>query len=113
MSEKLDEHLKQYLTKPLHGYYKRVCNTNWDHSTTFYWLNKDDLSINLEGFLLAAQEQSLPTRVMASIYDTNTSTACRLCGNHPETVEHLVSGCSKLAGILYKVRHDNVLKYLY
>ena len=39
----------------------------------------------------------------------NTFAACRLCGNHPEAVEHLVSGCSKLAGTLYKQRHDNVL----
>ena len=27
--------------------------------------------------------------------------------------KHLVSGCSKLAGTLYKLRHDRVLKYLH
>jgi len=63
-SAKVDERLEQCLAKPLHGYYKRICNTNWDRSTTFYWLNKGDLSIESEGFLLAAQEKSLPTRVM-------------------------------------------------
>ena len=112
-SAKLDQRLEQYLAKPLHGYYERTCNTNWDRSTTFYWLNKGDLSIESEGFLLAAQEQSLPTRAMASVYNNNSSAACRLCGNHPETVEHLVSGCPKLAGTLYKLRHDSVLKYLH
>jgi len=58
-SAKLDKRLEHYLAKPLHGYYEKICNTKWDHSTTFYWLNKGDLSIESEGFLLVAQEQSL------------------------------------------------------
>ena len=78
----------------------------------YHILLVSDLSIESKGFFLATQEQSLSTRAMAFIYDTNTYSACRLCGNHPETVEHLVSGCSKLAGTLCKLRHDNVLKYI-
>ena len=49
---------------------------------------------------------------MTTVYGTNVSTSCRLSGEYPETVEHLVSGCTKLAG-LYKSRHDCVLKYLH
>ena len=112
-SAKFDECFDHYLAKPLHGYYKRVCNAVWDRTTTFYWLNKGDLSIESEGFLLAAQEQSLSTRVMVTVYGTNVSISCRLCGEHPETVKHLVSGCTKLAGALYKSRHNCVVKYLH
>ena len=43
-------------------YYERVCSSEWDlTTTTFYWLYKQG-----DGFLLAAQEQLLSTRVMAS-----------------------------------------------
>ena len=102
----LDECLTPtYVAKPLHGYYERICNTVWNSTTTFYWF-----SIESEGLLLAAQEQSLSIRAMATVYGTNVSTSCRLCGEHPETLEHLVSGCTKLAGALY---NDCVLKYLH
>ena len=37
---------------------------------------------------------------------------CRLCGEHQETVHHLLSGCKKLAGTEYVKRHNNTLKVL-
>ena len=37
---------------------------------------------------------------------------CRLCGQHRETVQHLLSGCKRLAGSEYVKRHDNTLKVL-
>ena len=73
-----------------------------NQASTFYCLNKGDLSTESEGFLMAAQEQSLPTRVMIRIHETCLSALCRLCGEHPETVEHLISGCPKLASQSYK-----------
>ena len=36
---------------------------------------------------------------------------CWLCGEHSETVEHLVSGCSPLASQQYKSRHDHAARY--
>ena len=36
----------------------------------------------------------------------------RLCGEHRETAQHLLSGCKKLAGSEYVKRHDNTLKVL-
>ena len=69
-SAKFDERFDHFLAKPLHGYYERVCNAVWDHIPTFYWLNKGDLSIESEGSLLAAQQQSLSTRAMATVHGT-------------------------------------------
>ena len=38
---------------------------------------------------------------------------CRLCKERVETVEHLVSGCTVLAGKEYKERHDNVARNIH
>ena len=37
---------------------------------------------------------------------------CRLCGEHRETNQHILSGCTKLAGSEYVKWHDNALKVL-
>ena len=34
--------------------------------------------------------------------------ACRRCGEHPETVSHIISGCPKLAQTVYLERHNSV-----
>ena len=98
---------ESYLGKSLHGYYERVCGTVRDDILSFNWLTKGDLSIESEGFLCASQEQILSTRAMMQVYSQGSS-MCRLCGEHLETVEHLISGCSQLAGQQYKTRHDHV-----
>lgn len=38
---------------------------------------------------------------------------CRFCDEHPETIDHLVSGCTILVAIEYKTQHDNVGQYLH
>ena len=35
---------------------------------------------------------------------------CRLCGDRDETMNHMISECSKLAQKEYKTRHDWVIK---
>ena len=74
-----------------------MCGSVCDTDLSFNWLTKGDLSIESEGFLCAAQEQALSTRAVMQVYN-QCSSMCRLCGEHPETVEHLISGCSQLAG---------------
>jgi len=38
---------------------------------------------------------------------------CRLCSEHLETVEHLISGRTYLASLQYKHRHNEVAKYFH
>ena len=38
---------------------------------------------------------------------------CRLCGNRDETINHIISECSKLAQKRYKARHDWVGKVIH
>ena len=69
------------------------------------------MKIGTEVLRCAAQEQAIRTNdVMYHIDRTSESPLCRLCGNRGESVQHLVSGCEKLAQKEYKPRHDNVAK---
>ena len=57
------------------------------------------------------QEQAIRTNyVKHNIEKTIKNPLCRLCGENGESVQHLVSGCEKLAQREYKRRHDNVAK---
>ena len=38
---------------------------------------------------------------------------CRLCKTAAKSVNHVVSGCSKLAQKEYKIRHDNLGKIVH
>ena len=71
------------------------------------------LSIETEGFLLAAQDQVLHMRTLQNVFYPSFFPQCQLCNSQGETVEHLVSGCTQLAVTQYKTRHDNVAKYLH
>ncbi|PFX13882.1 hypothetical protein AWC38_SpisGene21994 [Stylophora pistillata] len=66
--------------------------------------------------LVELYEQLLPTRVYTS-QKTHTSgegeVRCRLCGKAPESVAHILSGCSALAQSKYLSRHDAALKVLF
>ena len=63
--------------------------------------------------IFAAQDQALNTKYYNSHIPDGTDSSCRLCGCGNETVAHIVSGCSSLAGISYKKRHDAVGRRLH
>ena len=62
--------------------------------------------------IFALQEQMIETRAWKKIRGLVKDNKCRLCGEYRETVQHLLSGCKKLAGTEYVKRHDNALKVL-
>ena len=99
-----------YSQKALHGYFVRSRDKNVDELASSYWLTKGDLTFETEGLLIVAQDQALSTRALQQVYSGSGDTRCRLCNTQPETVEHLISGCSKLAGTS---RHDNVARYIH
>ena len=62
-----------------------------------------------EGLILAAQEQTLRTNsIKHSIDKTSETPLCRLCAESTETVQHILSGCKKLAQNEYRKRDDKV-----
>ena len=89
--------LKQsWSEKKLHGQFIRELPDDKDR--TWQWLSKIDLKIGTEALLCAAQEQAIRTNyVKYQIDKTSESPLYRLCGKKGETVQHLISGCEKLA----------------
>ena len=60
---------------------------------------------------MAAQNSAIRTNhIKARIDKTQQNSKCRLCGDRDETINHIISECSKLAQKNYKARHDWVGK---
>ena len=58
---------------------------------------------------MAAQNQSIRTNLVKSRIDKSQGDSfSRVCRKVDESIDHIVSGCSKLAQKEYKRRHDNV-----
>ena len=92
--------------KQLYGRFKRLVN-NISNQKTWTWLRKENLKRETESFLIAAQDNAIRTNhIKARIDKTQQNSKCRLCGDRNETINHIISECSKLAQKGYKARHD-------
>ncbi|XP_078357225.1 uncharacterized protein LOC144642106 [Oculina patagonica] len=106
---------KQWEDKALHGRYpKRIKEADVDHHKTNQWLKSSGLKAETEGFIIAAQDQSLATRSYhARIIKDGTSPLCRMCNKYDETIDHIVSGCPELSKTEYTHRHDKAAAYIH
>ena len=63
---------------------------------------------------MAAQNQSIRTNLVKTRIDKSQGDSlCRMCRKVDESIDHIVSGCSKLAQKEYKRRHDNLGKIVH
>lgn len=101
--------------KALHGkFYNRANDADVDTEKTYSWLASSSLKAETEGFLLAAQDQSLKTRnYMKYIMKKEVNPNCRYCNQEKETIDHIVSGCTLLARKDYIERHNRVATYVH
>ena len=75
------------------------------------WLQNGDLKRETESLIVAGQNQSIRTNLnKAKIDKSHRDSLCRMCRKVDESINHTVSGCSKLAQKEYKRRHDNLGK---
>ena len=66
-----------------------------------------------ESLLIAAQNNAIRiNQIKARIDKTQQNSKCRLCGDRDETINHIISECSKLAQE-YKTRHNWVGKAIH
>ena len=99
--------------KQLYGQFKRLIN-NISHDKTRTWLRKGNFKRTKESLLIAAQDSAIRTNHMKAIIDkTQQNSKCKLCGDRDETINHIISECSKLAQRKYKTRHDWVGKEIH
>ena len=101
--------------KPLHGQHAlRSKDADIDSANTHQWLRFSGLKAETEGFIMAAQDQSLYTRNYQAIIMTDgTGSRYRICEDKLEATDHLVAGYPILAPKEYKERHDKMGQYLH
>ena len=96
--------------KQLYGRFKRLIN-NISHDKNWTWLGKGNFKRETESLLIATQDNAVRTNhIKARIDKTQQNSKCRLCGDRDETINHIISECSKLSQREYKARHDWVGK---
>ena len=90
--------------KQLYGRFKRLIN-NISLEKTWSWLRKGNLKRETESLLIATRNNVIKTNhIKARIDKTHQNSKCGLCGDKDETINPIISECSKLAE--YKTRHD-------
>ena len=110
---KNEKRLEDLEEKVLFGQYLRQTKeVRSDHC--WAWLQNGDLKGETEGFIVAPQNQSIRTNlVKAKIDKSQGDSSCRVCRKVDESIDLIVSGCSKLAQKEYKRRHDNLCKIVH
>ena len=78
------------------------------------WFQNGDLKRETESLIVAAQNHSIRTNlVKAKIDKSQGYSLCRVCRKEDESIDHTISGCSKLAQKEYNRRHDNLRKIVH
>jgi len=106
--------LQQWRNKALHGEFLKKVDSGGEFSLSFYWLKYGRLKMQTEAQVVAAQDQALAVRAVQNrIYGLAVPLNCRVCGEVPEYVDHLLSSCTPLAATMYMQRHDRIGKIIH
>ena len=110
---KKEKRLEDWEKKVLHGQYLRQTKeVRKDQCCA--WLQNGDLKRETESLIVAGQNESIRTNlVKAKIDKSQGDSLCRVFRKVDESIDHIVSGCSKLAQKEYKKRHDNLGKIVH
>ena len=99
--------------KQLYVRFKRLIN-NISHEKTWTGLRKGNFKRETESLLMAAQSNAIRTNhIKARIEKTQQNSKCRLCNDRDETINNIISQCSKLATKEDKTIHDWVGKVIH
>ena len=112
--QEINTRKKRWQGKALHGQYFKDIEGKFDCDNPWNWLTNGELKKETEVFIMAAQDQAMRTNaIKTKIAKTVNDSKCRLCKEKKETVDHLVSACSKIALTNYKDRHNKVASMLH
>ena len=101
---KKEKRLEDWEKKVPHGQYLRQ-SKEVRSDQCWVWLQNGDLKRETESLIVAAENQSIRTN--------QGDFLCRVCRKVDESIDHIVSGGSKLAEKEYKRRHDNLGKIVH
>ena len=103
-----EKRLEDREQKALHGQYLRQTKEVRSYQC-WAWLPNGDLKRETDSYIVAAQNQSIRTNLVKAKIDKSLGhSSCRVCRKLDESIDHIVSGCSKQKE--YKSRHDNLGK---
>ena len=103
--ERMSESMQIWKDKVLHGQFMKQTEEEGGKER-WLWLSGTGIKRETELLIMAAQEQAIRTNVIKARIDrTQKESKCRMCGRADETINHLLSECSKMAQKEYK-RHD-------
>ena len=98
--------------KQLYLCFKRLIN-NISHEKIWTRLRKENFKREIESLIRATQNNAIRTNhIKARIDKTQQNSKWRLYGDRDETINHIISECSKIAQKEYKTRHDWVSKVI-
>ena len=104
---------QKWKEKQLYGRFEWLIN-NILHKKTWTWLRKGNFKRETESLLIAAQNNAIRTNhIKARIDKAQQNSNCRLCSDRDETINQIISECSKLSQKGYKTRHDCVGKVIH
>eukprot|EP00794_Sanderia_malayensis_P021443 gene21443-biopygen421 len=95
----------------VHGrFYNLLKDERLERTLPHAWLVDGLLRPQTEGYIIAIQDGALLTKARRQVTTGRVATPrCRLCGEAPETISHIISSCSRHHHSAYKLRHDQAL----
>ena len=112
-TSKKEKRLEDWEEKVLHGQYLRQTK-EIRSDQCWAWLENGDFKRETESLTLAAHNQGIRTNlVKTKINKRQGVSLCRVCRKVDGSIDHIVSGCSKLAQKEYKRRHNNLGKIVH
>ena len=104
---------KKWEENQLYEHFKRLISNN-SQEKTWMWLRNENHKRKIESLIIAAQNNAVRTNhIKARIDKTQQNSKCKLCGDRNETINHIISECSKLVQKEYKSRDDLEGKVIY
>ena len=90
-----------------------LVDTQLNVKTVLFQTRKGNLKRESESLLIATENNAIKSMSKQKIDKTQQNSKCRLCGDRDETINHIISECSKLALKEYKTRHNLVGKVIH
>ena len=102
--------------KPLHGlFFRHLQEHGLSRELTFAFLKSAGLKSETEGFICACQDGVIATLSYRQhvLKQAVRSSQCSACGQHEETIMHILAACPIYAVSAYIHRHNAALRVLY